>query len=152
MSTAVLDVLILTVMAIFSLGVFGYYMFGTTNTTSTASPHWSNLPSSFYTVWVYLCGDHWLPYQDELRISGYPGSQAFSILLIFVGNFIIFNCFIGVISQNVYEASQTERIQLLGQQKEAKLQKRDLFLKKQQRDILQLVQQVSLNAFQTNVI
>lgn len=142
MSTAVLDVLVLALMAIFVLGVFGYYLFGTSNTTSLAYQHWSTLPNSFYTVWVYICGDHWLPYQDELRLSGYSGSHAFSILLLFVGNFMIFNSFIGVISQNVYEASQVERIQVLVQQKEAKLQKKELFLKKQQKDILHLVQQV----------
>ena len=58
---------------------------------------------------------------------------------------MIFNSFIGVISQNVYEASQVERIQVLVQQKEAKLQKKELFLKKQQKDILHLVQQVSFH-------
>jgi hypothetical protein len=153
MTTAVMDVLILSIMAIFILGVFGYYMFGTSNVTSLAYIHWSTLPNSFYTVWVFICGDHWLPYQDELRMSGYPASQLFSILLIFVGNFIIFNSFVGVISQNVYEASQAERIQTLMQQQETKQQRKELFLKKQQKDILQLVQQVwSIGIFPSELI
>jgi cation channel sperm-associated protein 3 len=65
-------------------------------------------------------------------------------LLIFVGNFIISNLFVGVISQNVFEASQAEKLHALAQQKEAKLAKRDLFLRKQQRDLNQLIQQKTL--------
>lgn len=141
MSTAVLDVLVLTLMIIFILGVFGHYLFGKRDSVP-AYAHWNSLPEAFYTVWVYFCGDYWVPYQDELRISGYAGSQIFSIVLIFVGNFMVSNSFIGVISQNVYEASQAERVQMLLQQKEAKMRKKEMFLRKQKNDILQLVQQV----------
>jgi cation channel sperm-associated protein 3 len=93
---------------------------------------------------VYICGDGWLPYQDNMRLSGYAAGQGWSVLLIFVGNFIISNLFVGVISQNVFEASQAEKLQILAQQKEAKLAKREIFLRKQQRDLMQLIQQKTL--------
>ncbi|KAJ3315990.1 Cation channel sperm-associated protein 3 [Boothiomyces sp. JEL0838] len=42
---------------------------------------------------------------------------------------------------NIYEASQTERLAQLAAQKEARLAKRELFFRKQQRDLMQLLQQ-----------
>ncbi|KAJ3325097.1 Cation channel sperm-associated protein 3 [Boothiomyces sp. JEL0866] len=141
MRTAVLDVIVLALMIMFCLGVLGHFMFGTDPTRVPAYNSWSGLGSSFMTIWVYICGDGWLPYQDQLRISGYTASQPFSILLIYLGNVIISNLFIGVISQNIYEASQTERLAQLAAQKEAKLAKRELFFRKQQRDLMQLLQQ-----------
>ncbi|KAJ3276794.1 Cation channel sperm-associated protein 3 [Terramyces sp. JEL0728] len=141
MRTAVLDVIVLALMIIFCLGVLGHFMFGTDPTRTPAYASWSDLGSSFMTIWVYICGDGWLPYQDQLRLSGYTASEPFSILLIYLGNVIISNLFIGVISQNIYEASQTERLAQLAAQKEAKLAKRELFFRKQQRDLMQLLQQ-----------
>ncbi|KAJ3300933.1 Cation channel sperm-associated protein 3 [Kappamyces sp. JEL0829] len=144
MRTSVMDVLFLTCMSIFILGMLGHYCFGLHDDQSGAYNDWNTLPKAFLAVWVYICGDNWLPYQDRLREAGYSGSHFFSILLMVVGNFMIANLFIGVISQNVYEASQAERLQELAQQREAKMLKRELFLKKQQRDLLQLVQQKTL--------
>ncbi|KAJ3355067.1 Cation channel sperm-associated protein 3 [Kappamyces sp. JEL0680] len=138
MRTSVMDVLFLTFMSIFILGMLGHYCFGLHDDQSGAYNDWNTLPKAFLAVWVYICGDNWLPYQDRLREAGYSGSHFFSILLMVVGNFMIANLFIGVISQNVYEASQAERLQELAQQREAKMLKRELFLKKQQRDLLQL--------------
>ncbi|KAJ3262322.1 Cation channel sperm-associated protein 3 [Boothiomyces macroporosus] len=141
MRTAVLDVIVLALMIMFCLGVLGHFMFGTDPSRTPAYNSWSGLGSSFMTIWVYICGDGWLPYQDQLRLSGYTASEAFSILLIYLGNVIISNLFIGVISQNIYEASQTERLAQLAAQKEARLAKRELFFRKQQRDLMQLLQQ-----------
>ncbi|KAJ2999290.1 ATP synthase subunit alpha, mitochondrial [Globomyces sp. JEL0801] len=45
------------------------------------------------------------------------------------------------IKENVYEASQAETLRILQLQKEANIAKRELFFRKQQRDLLQLIQQ-----------
>ncbi len=140
--TSVLDVLFLAFIVIFILGTFGHYSFGLVNDGSESYLDWNTLPQSFLTVWVFISGDNWLPFQDRLRQAGHESSYFFSVLLMVIGNFMVSNLFIGVISQNVYEASQAERLQVLHQQKEAKMLKRDIFLKKQQRDLLQLVQRV----------
>lgn len=41
--------------------------------------------------------DNWTFYQDTLRKDGYVGSEIFSALFIFIGNFIFTNLFVGVI-------------------------------------------------------
>jgi hypothetical protein len=99
MRTSVLDVLILSIMIIFCLAVVGQALFGRNSSAGYAYYDWKTLPDSFLTIWVYICGDGWLPYQDRLRESGYNAAQVLSVLLIFVGNFLISNLFIGVISQ-----------------------------------------------------
>lgn len=142
MRTSVMDVVFLSLLLIFVLAVVGQAFFGNDPSLGDAYLNWSNLSESFLTIWVYICGDGWLPYQDRLRRAGFGASQGFSVLLIFLGNFMISNLFIGVISQNVYEASLVERNQILRQQKAAKIAKREIFFRKQQRDLLQLVNQV----------
>ncbi|KAI8902598.1 Ion transport protein-domain-containing protein [Globomyces pollinis-pini] len=141
MRTSVVDVILLAIMLIFILGIFGHFIFGIDNTYGNAFNDWHTLSNSFFTIWVYICGDGWLKHQDRLRMAGYDGAWFVSIVLIFIGNFIISNLFIGVISQNVYEASQAETLRILQLQKEANIAKRELFFRKQQRDLLQLIQQ-----------
>ncbi len=89
MKTNVVDVLVLLFLVIFIFGVIGHYMFGEDDTKLYAFYEWNTLGSAFYTLWVYVCADGWVPYQDNLTADGFEGSQLFTISFIFIGNFII---------------------------------------------------------------
>jgi hypothetical protein len=89
MKTNVVDVLVLLFLVIFIFGVIGHYMFGEDETKLYSFYEWNTLGTAFYTLWVYVCADGWVPYQDNLTADGYEGSQLFTISFIFIGNFII---------------------------------------------------------------
>lgn len=139
MKTNVIDVLILLLLAIFVFGVSGHYLYGSGSFIGFSFNDWNSLDTSFYTLWVFVCADGWTPYQDRLDKDGWIGSQVFTCLFIFLGNFIIANLFIGVICQNIEEATNAEKKRLKEIQNRAKLAKREIFLRKQRRDISQLL-------------
>jgi hypothetical protein len=99
MRTAVLDVLFFSLMVVALLGIIGHTLFGLDPSRGRVYYDWHTFGESILTIWVYVCGDTWLPYQDRLRIGGYAGSEYWSLILIIMGNLMITNLFIGVISQ-----------------------------------------------------
>eukprot|EP00842_Homolaphlyctis_polyrhiza_P000058 jgi/Hompol1/1052/HPOL_001162-RA len=142
LATNVVDLLILLTLFVFVSGVIGHFLFGMNKAAASTYANWGTLPQSLNTLWVYVCADGWTTYQDDLERDGYYGSQAFTIVFICIGNFIIANLFIGVICQNIDEASKMERQRQLQQRRDAKVAKRELFLRRQRRDMLRLVAQV----------
>ncbi|KAI8926419.1 Ion transport protein-domain-containing protein [Entophlyctis helioformis] len=138
--TNVVDIMILLSLFIFVAGIIGHFLFGTSSYEGYSKHNWE-LPEAFLTLWIYVCADGWTTYQDNLVRDGYVASELVTIAYIFVGNFIIANLFIGVICQNVDEAARAERQRQAQQRREAKIAKRELFLRKQRRDMFQLVAQ-----------
>lgn len=70
---------------------------------------WINIGSAMYTCWVYVCCDGWVPFQRTLEDKMVTkNSRFFSVLVIFIGNFIFTNLFIGVIIKNLDEAQEEE--------------------------------------------
>ena len=120
MKTNVVDVLILLFLVIFVFGVVGHYTFGG-NPNNQSFEDWGTLGNSLYTLWVFVCADGWTPYQDKMSTDGYVGSEVFTALFIFLGNFIITNLFIGVICQNIEEATRAEKERILQIQRTAKV-------------------------------
>jgi cation channel sperm-associated protein 3 len=92
------DILILLFLLMFIFGVLGHYLFGLDGTAATKA-NWGTLGDSIYTLWSYVVADNWYPIQESLTSAGFDGSEVYTALFIFVGNFIITNLFIGVICQ-----------------------------------------------------
>ncbi|KAJ1566637.1 Cation channel sperm-associated protein 3 [Cladochytrium tenue] len=139
----VLDILILLLLVMFVFGILGHYLFGL-DASKSAFDDWGTLGSSIYTLFIYVCADGWWEYQQTLISDGYVGSQAFTAVFIFIGNFIIANLFVGVICQNIDDATRADRLERLQKMKDAKLLKRELFIRRQRKDILSLLSQVQL--------
>ncbi|RKO85513.1 Ion transport protein-domain-containing protein, partial [Blyttiomyces helicus] len=134
----VFDILAILLVLMFIFGVLGNSVFGVSD-APLSTPDWGNLGAAFMTLWVFVCADGWIIYQEHLSTDGFFGSEAFTITFIVIGNFIIANLFIGVICQNIDEATEMERLQREHARKEAKKNKRELFLRKQRRDMIHLV-------------
>ena len=104
---------------------------------------WGSLGAAFMTLFIYVCADGWLIYQQILTRSGYKWSEIYTVIFIFIGNFIIANLFIGVICQNIDDATEADRLLQAKKRKEAKMIKRELFNRKQRKDMSQLLAQTN---------
>ncbi|KAJ3108555.1 Cation channel sperm-associated protein 3 [Phlyctochytrium planicorne] len=136
----VLDIILLLLLIMFIFGVLGHYLFGLVD--NVPSNHdWGSLGGAFMTLFIY--GDGWVPYQERLEKDGFGGSEVFTAVFIFIGNFIVANLFIGVICQNIDDATQADRAEQSKKRKIAKMIKRELFLRKQRKDMSQLVAQTA---------
>ncbi|KAJ3153714.1 hypothetical protein HK101_001719 [Irineochytrium annulatum] len=138
----VVDIVVLLVLIMFIFGVLGRYLYGTMPGTNSYED-WGTLGSSFMTLFIFVCADGWTKYQTDLTDDGYKGSEIFTVVFIFIGNFIIANLFIGVICQNIDDATEADRQAQREKKREAKLLKRELFLRKQRKDMSQLVAQTA---------
>ncbi|KAI8834897.1 Ion transport protein-domain-containing protein [Chytridium lagenaria] len=133
----VLDILVLLLLVMFVAGVFGNTVFGQDG-GNAAFEDWGTLGDAFMTLFVVVCGDGWLPYQQRLENDGYPYSELFVSTFFFVGNVIIANLFIGVICQNIRDATEDEAVERTRKRRAAKAIKKELFLRKQKQDMSHL--------------
>ncbi|KAJ3316140.1 Cation channel sperm-associated protein 3 [Blyttiomyces sp. JEL0837] len=138
----VLDIIVLLLLIMFIFGVLGHYLYGV-DMSIDAYKDWGTLGDAFNTLFILVCADGWLPYQERLTKDGYHGSEIFTAIFIFIGNFIIANLFIGVIIQNMDDATETDRVAQARKRREAKLLKRELFLRKQRKDMSSLINQTT---------
>ncbi|KAI9351468.1 Ion transport protein-domain-containing protein [Obelidium mucronatum] len=136
----VVDIIILLLLIMFIFGVLGHYLFAG-DPSSTSHKDWGTLGDSFMTLFIYVCADGWLPYQETLSHDGFVGSELFTAFFIFIGNFIIANMFIGVICQNIDDATRIDKEEQAKKKREARLIKREVFLRRQQQDISELLAQ-----------
>ncbi|KAJ3118329.1 Cation channel sperm-associated protein 3 [Phlyctochytrium bullatum] len=138
MQENVLDIVLLLLLITFIFGVLGHYLFGL-NPEQSVHRDWGTLGNTFYTLFVYFCADGWLPYQEKLHHYNYNGSEVYTAIYIFLANMIISNLFIGVICQNVNDANQADQTEKARKRKIAKMIKQELFLRKQRKDMNELV-------------
>ncbi|KAJ3254567.1 Cation channel sperm-associated protein 3 [Chytriomyces hyalinus] len=134
----VLDIAILLLLIMFIFGVLGHYLFGS---GAKSQSDWGELGNAIRTLFIFVCADGWIPYQDRMTADGFGGSQAYTAVFIFLGNFIIANLFIGVICQNIDDATRADLDEQQAKKREARLIKRELFLRRQQSDITNLLAQ-----------
>ncbi|KAI8852282.1 hypothetical protein BC829DRAFT_384744 [Chytridium lagenaria] len=114
----VLDILVLLLLVMFVAGVFGNTVFGQDG-GNAAFGDWGTLGDAFMTLFVVVCGDGWLPYQQRLENDGYPYSELFVSTFFFVGN-------------NIRDATEDEAVERTRKRRAAKAIKKELFLRKQE--------------------
>ncbi|KAI8836106.1 hypothetical protein BC829DRAFT_405939 [Chytridium lagenaria] len=127
------DILILLLLTMFIFGVLGHYLFGQVE-TNTAYQDWGTLGNAFMTLFIYVCGDGWVPYHERLDNEGYAGSEMFSAVFFLLGTLLL------------RISTEVDKAEKLRKRKIAKMIKRELFLRKQRQDMSQLVAQT----FNTN--
>ncbi|KAI8913208.1 Ion transport protein-domain-containing protein [Gorgonomyces haynaldii] len=147
MLSGIVDAMVILALTAFIFAVIGHLVFSNDGQYAYG---WNSIPESILTILVYMFADGWRDYHNHNLKDGYYSTFFISPILIILLNFVIHNVFIGVICQNIDEASKNERSQKQEKQREAKMAKRELFLKKQKRDIHQLLGQKKKGAdFQT---
>lgn len=123
----------------FVFGILGHYLFGLNSLDSNSFSDWNTLPSALYSLWVFVTCVGWDRYQIRLTEDGYAGSELFTASFIFLGSFIISNLFIGVICQNMDDATENDRLIQLRKKTAVTILKKRLFLKKQAMDMKKLL-------------
>lgn len=94
LSNSVINVVIVTLLIMFIFSIIANSLF--------PQEDWSSLSNSMWTLFRYICGDEWPEIQK--KIDNFSGSRLFTIVFVFIGNFIFANIFIGLIIMNISEA------------------------------------------------
>eukprot|EP00736_Rhodelphis_marinus_P002586 Rmarinus@m.16087 len=121
--TAVVDVVVLLFLVVYIFGIVGYYFFGAPDVPNRDAENWGSLELCFLSLFTYTTADGWTKLQERLDDRGQTYSKYYTILFLFIGHFIFTNLFIGIVIQNIEEASEEERTQ-------QEIKKRMLFAKK----------------------
>jgi len=116
----------------------GYYFFGYDD---DADPEqWGTLGKALMSLFTYVTADGWTDLQRRLTDLGFSGSSWYTIIFMFFAHFIFTNLFIGVIIQNIEEATRADRAEQLSTRMENLNQKKAFILQRQQEDIANLLE------------
>jgi cation channel sperm-associated protein 3 len=91
----VLDIIACLFTSMFLFAVMGYYLFGETQDNDIPND-FQDLPTAFFTLMLYVTSSGWTNVQNNMTSRGFAGSEAYSILFMFLGNFIFTNSKFGV--------------------------------------------------------
>ncbi|ORZ30665.1 Ion transport protein-domain-containing protein [Catenaria anguillulae PL171] len=143
---SVLDILACLFAFTFIFAVMGYYLFGVDNRTN--SDDFSTLGASMLSLMYYITSSGWTDVQTGLTQDGYVGSEFYSIIFMVISNFIFTNMFIGVICENIEEASEADRANQLRIRLAAQREKKEAFRDKQRNDMRELLARTDLSSNQ----
>eukprot|EP00002_Diphylleia_rotans_P031344 TRINITY_DN6509_c0_g1_i2.p1 TRINITY_DN6509_c0_g1~~TRINITY_DN6509_c0_g1_i2.p1 ORF type:complete len:341 (+),score=88.56 TRINITY_DN6509_c0_g1_i2:58-1080(+) len=136
MST-IFNLVLLLLLFIFVFGIVGLNFFGESDETRS---DWGSLGRSMFTLFVFVTADNWGDIQDKMDDAVGRSSRVFTVIFIFLGNLIFTNLFIGIVIQNLDEATEEDRrIQKLKRQKVIS-RKKAFILERQQRDLQKLLE------------
>ncbi|KAI9146358.1 Ion transport protein-domain-containing protein [Paraphysoderma sedebokerense] len=125
----VIDIIACLILCMFLFAVIGYYMF------ERDKENWGSLGNAFMSLLLYVTASNWTNVQESLNNEDYVGSEYFSIAFMLIGNFIFTNMFIGVICQNIDEATEADRAGQLKVKLEAVKFKKQFLLKSQKKEM-----------------
>eukprot|EP00834_Sanchytrium_tribonematis_P004340 NODE_208_length_12861_cov_0.800972.p2 type:complete len:405 gc:universal NODE_208_length_12861_cov_0.800972:4408-5622(+) len=128
---SVFNVTMLLVLMMFIFAILGCNMFSNTQ-------EFSDLKSAFFALFRYVTAESWMEVQDSLTKHGYSGSQWFSVVFMFIANTVLTNLFIGVICENIDEATAADEDEQMNKRLKQQREKRQLLAKKQEEDMKKL--------------
>ena len=128
---SVLNVTILMVLMMFIFAILGFYLFPGTNSFASIS-------SGFFSLFRYVTAESWMTVQRDMTAAGYAGSEWFSIIFMFIINVVLSNLFIGVICENIDEATAADEQEQLDKKLKALNEKKKLLAEKQAEDMKKL--------------
>ncbi|KAI9224288.1 Ion transport protein-domain-containing protein [Blastocladiella britannica] len=142
---SVLDILTCLFAFTFIFAVMGYYLFG--SDPNNYSPDFSSLGSAMLSLMYYITSSGWVGIQNDLSAAGFGvGSQYYSIIYMVISNFIFTNMFIGVICENIEEATEADQANQLRLKLSAQREKKEAFRDKQRNDMRQLIARTDLSS------
>ncbi|KAG9393235.1 Cation Channel Sperm Associated 3 CatSper3 [Carpediemonas membranifera] len=105
---AVLNLAFLILLLDYVFAIAGYYIFGEIDTGDETN-HFASLAGAFVVLFGFITAESWQNFvailEDTSSVSGLWLPRIFAVLVIFIGHFICTNLFIGVVLQNLDEAT-----------------------------------------------
>eukprot|EP00835_Amoeboradix_gromovi_P005695 NODE_564_length_6635_cov_0.085985.p2 type:complete len:407 gc:universal NODE_564_length_6635_cov_0.085985:2208-3428(+) len=132
---SILNVTILLVLMMFIFVILGYYLFGQGSNGVNA---FSSISAGFFSLFRFVTAESWLQVQTKLNEAGYSGSQWYSISFMFIGNVVLSNLFIGVICENIDEATAADEQEQFQFRISVQNEKKKLLAQKQEEDMKNL--------------
>ena len=132
---SVLNVAILLVLMMFIFSILGYYLYGT---GPFKVNEFSSIKNAFFSLFRYVTAESWMGIQKSLTKAGYQGSEWFSVSFLFIGNLVLSNLFIGVICENIDEATAADEEEQENNRYKVQESKKKLLFKKQEEDMKKL--------------
>eukprot|EP00002_Diphylleia_rotans_P000534 TRINITY_DN1027_c0_g1_i6.p1 TRINITY_DN1027_c0_g1~~TRINITY_DN1027_c0_g1_i6.p1 ORF type:complete len:205 (-),score=45.84 TRINITY_DN1027_c0_g1_i6:169-783(-) len=106
---------------------------------------WGTLGSAMMTIFVFVTGDNWADFQEDLDKTVGKSSRFFSVIVLFLGNLVFTNMFIGVIIQNLDEATEEESKRQKARRQKIVSRKKAFILARQQADYKKLIERHNFN-------
>jgi hypothetical protein len=138
LTNSVLNVVIVTVLVvlIFSVVANAFYQ---------ESENWRTLGLSVWTLFRYICCDEWPEIQKS--IDHIYMSRVFTVFFVFIGNFIFANIFVGLIINNISDAQEKYKNDILNEKKKLIKVKKENISRKQIEDLNKLMKKDKTNNF-----
>eukprot|EP00455_Lapot_gusevi_P053335 TRINITY_DN8302_c0_g1_i1.p1 TRINITY_DN8302_c0_g1~~TRINITY_DN8302_c0_g1_i1.p1 ORF type:complete len:423 (-),score=32.71 TRINITY_DN8302_c0_g1_i1:59-1327(-) len=138
---SIFNILIVLFLFMYIFAIVGTSLFLDPNADPTNDPvsqHWGNLGSALLVLWSYVTADGWAAFQYELDAHQLYNTRVYTVLFVFLGNFIFTNLFIAVIIQNLDAAQEEEKLIQSIKRAEVAAVKRQTLLISQARDFRNL--------------
>lgn len=137
-ANSVLNVVLLILMIFFIFSVIA-------NSFFQEKESWKSLSSAMWTLFRFICVDEWPLIQAE--IDDIKASKIFTILFVFIGNFIFTNIFVGLIIMNISDAQQEYKRSKIEEKKNLIKSKKEKILRKQIEELNQVIKRDKVNDF-----
>lgn len=134
----VFHVIAVLLLIMYVFAIMGYYLFGGESESDNSSSAWSTLGNAIYTLATYVTSDGWAAFQYDLDARGYKAARIYSVVFIFIGNFIFTNLFIGIIINNLDEAQEEDRVYQMVKKSALIKAKKEILLARQRQDFTTL--------------
>mmetsp|Transcript_6874 Transcript_6874/g.10788 ORF Transcript_6874/g.10788 Transcript_6874/m.10788 type:complete len:514 (+) Transcript_6874:208-1749(+) len=135
---SVLNLVLLLFLIMYVFAVMGFYFFGDPDNGDKSA--WGTLPACLLTLFDFVTADNWTQFTQTLEKNGLSSIRWFAVCFIFLGHFIFTNLFIGVVLQNLEEATEEEkRIQTKKKQLRFEKKKQILF-ERQENEVRRLLE------------
>ncbi|KAG9394122.1 Cation Channel Sperm Associated 3 CatSper3 [Carpediemonas membranifera] len=145
---AVLNLAFLILLIDYVFAIAGYYIFESIDTGDETN-HFTSLASAFVVIFCFITAESWHiiiePLEDINSVPKLWLPRLFAVLIVFVGHFILSNLFIGVVLQNLDEATLEAKAKDY-LKKQARFGKKKDRLKHQQRRQLKELMSVAQGA------
>ena len=139
-TNSVLNVLLVTALFVLICSVVANAFFANENNSD-----WNTLSRSVWSLFRFICCDDWPAIQQQ--IDSLESSRILSVIFVFIGNFIFKNIFVGLIINNISDAQEKYKSDILEEKKKLIKIKKENISRKQIEDLNQLIKKDNKNSF-----
>ena len=137
-TNSVFNVILVTALVVLICAVFA-------NAFYRENEDWKTLGISVWSLFRYICCDEWPDIQK--KIDDLEMSRVFTVIFVFIGNFIFKNIFVGLIINNISDAQDQYKNDILKEKKELIKVKKENISRKQIEDLNKLIKKDKANNF-----
>eukprot|EP00163_Fabomonas_tropica_P011745 TRINITY_DN2261_c0_g1_i1.p1 TRINITY_DN2261_c0_g1~~TRINITY_DN2261_c0_g1_i1.p1 ORF type:complete len:397 (-),score=67.82 TRINITY_DN2261_c0_g1_i1:28-1218(-) len=142
----IINLVALLLLLMYVFAIMGYELFH----EADDSGRFASLGDAYYTLFTYVTADGWTDTQASLdRI--HPATRLYTLFFLFIGHFIFTNLFIGVVIQNLDEATEEDKRLQHWKRTKAIQAKKLNFLTMQEADLSRLVKKHAVDNSQISM-